>query len=538
MSDEKIPDPLRAGLAQGWKVFDGAKQVQDLEWRADVLIIGSGAGGGIAAERLALAGLDVLIIEEGGFYTSSDFRLREDKAYPELYQESAGRQTLDKGISILQGKAVGGGTVVNWTSCFRTPPDTLRWWQERYGLTGLSREAMRPWFEKAEQRLGIMDWDVTPNGNNLVLERGCQALGYRHARIRRNVRGCWNLGYCGMGCPTNAKQSMLVTCIPEALKRGARLLTRARLERLQADQGTGRIVKAHGALLEADGLRANGRRFTISARHIVLAAGAIGSPALMLRSGLLDPAGLTGKRTFLHPVALSAAIMPEKIEPYNGAPQTVYSDHFMHTQSLDGPLGFKLEVPPIHPLLASVTFPGFGSEQLQLLQQFPHLHATLALLRDGFHPDSEGGEVKLRDDGGPVLDYPLGDVIWDGVYRSWMVMAEMQFAAGASQVMPLHERAEPATSWKQAKAMIADLPLQPLMAKLMSAHVMGGMAMGDDPTRGVVDDYGRHWQWRNLTVLDGSVFPTSVGANPQLSIYAFAWRAAEKLADILRREAG
>ncbi|OBU86775.1 GMC family oxidoreductase [Chromobacterium subtsugae] len=532
----KIPDPIRAGLALGWKAFDGAAQGQDLAWDADVAIIGSGAGGAVAAEALSAAGLDVLILEEGGFYSSSDFRMLEAKAYPELYQESAGRQTADKAISILQGRSVGGGTTVNWTSSFRTPPDTLRWWQERYGLASLTPEAMRPWFEKAEARLGIAPWDGQPNGNNLVLERGCQALGLRHARIRRNVRGCWNLGYCGMGCPTNAKQSMLVTCIPQALEHGARLLSRARVDRLQANQSSSRIVQVHGSLLAADGVLATGRRFVVRARHVVLAAGAIGSPAILLRSGLADSSGQTGKRTFLHPVALCAAQMPELIQPFNGAPQTVYSDHFMHTQSLDGPLGFKLEVPPIHPLLASVTFPGWGARQAQLLRQLPHLHATLALLRDGFHPDSQGGEVRLRGDGSPLLDYPLNDVIWDGVYRSWLAMAELQFAAGASLVMPLHERAEPVSSWRQAREQIAELPLQALQAKLVSAHVMGGMAMSDDPSRGVVDEYGRHWLWRNLTIIDGSIFPTSIGANPQLSIYAFAWRAADALIRQLGRE--
>ncbi|WP_232514840.1 GMC family oxidoreductase [Chromobacterium violaceum] len=527
----KIPDPIRAGLASGWKAMDGAKQDKDLSLAADVVIVGSGAGGGIAAEVLSRAGLDVLLLEEGGLYSSSDFRLLEAKAYPELYQESASRQTLDKGITILQGRAVGGGTTVNWTSSFRTPADTLLWWQENHGLAGLSAEIMRPWFEKAEQRLGIGPWQAEPNGNNLVLERGCQALGLRHARIARNVRGCWNLGYCGMGCPTNAKQSMLVTCIPEALSHGARLLSRARVERLLADSGGASIASVQGSLLGADGNTPTGLRFSVRARQVVLAAGAIGTPAIMLRSGLPDAGGQIGKRTFLHPVALSAALMPEMVEPYNGAPQTVYSDHYMHTQSLDGPLGFKLEVPPMHPLLASVTFPGFGIEQSQLLQQLPHLHATLALLRDGFHPDSQGGAVKLRGDGSPALDYPLNDVVWDGVRRSWLAMAELQFAAGASLVMPLHERAQPMSSWKQTREMIEALPLQALQARLVSAHVMGGMAMGDDPARSVLDGWGRHWTWRNLTVVDGSAFPTSIGANPQLSIYAFAWRAAERLAE-------
>ncbi|OWY40456.1 GMC family oxidoreductase [Xenophilus sp. AP218F] len=524
---QTIPDPVRAGLAQGWQVVSGAAQKADIAWDCDVAVIGSGAGGGMAAELLAKAGLKVVIVEEGGLFSSSDFRLLESKAYAELYQECASRKTADKAISILQGRAVGGSTVVNWTSSFRTPPETLRWWQQKHGLAGLGEAQMQPWFEQAEARLGIGDWTAPPNPNNAVLERGCQTLGLRHARIRRNVKGCWNLGYCGMGCPTNAKQSMLVTTIPAALEKGARLLTRARVERLETEGD--RIAAVGGRLLMSDGVYPSGYRFRIRARQVVLAAGAIGSPAIMLRSDLADRAGHTGKRTFLHPVALSAALMPERVEPFNGAPQTVYSDHFMHTQPLDGPLGYKLEVPPIHPLLASATFPGFGREQAALMAQLPHLHATLALLRDGFHPESRGGTVKLRGDGSPVLDYPLGEAEWDGVRRSWLTMAELQFAAGARQVMVLHENARLANSWAAAREQIAALPLKPLLARIVSAHVMGGMAMSDAPERGVVDENGRHWQWRNLTVADGSAFPTSVGANPQLSIYAFALRAASLL---------
>lgn len=526
-----LPDPIAQGVASGWRVLDGAAQIQDLQLSCDVLIIGTGAGGGMTAEVLAQAGLDVLMVEEGALRSSRDFRLLESKAYPELYQEAASRKTADKAINIMQGRTVGGSTTVNWTSAFRTPPDTLAWWGERHGLHGLTPQAMAPWFDMAEERLGIADWLVEPNPNNSVLERGCQALGLKHGRIRRNVRGCWNLGYCGMGCATNAKQSMLVTTIPAALQHRAGLLTRARVERLLPAADSKSLQGAEGVLLVADGHRPSGRTFRITARHVVLAAGAIGTPAILLRSGLGGEQ--VGRRTFLHPVAICGAVMPQRIEPYNGAPQTVYSDHFMHTQSLDGPLGYKLEVPPVHPLLLGVTLSGFGADSSALMQQLPHLQVILALLRDGFHPDSQGGQVRLRQDGSPELDYPLNDVLWDGVRRSWLTMAELQFAAGARQVQVIHEQAALQDSWQATRQMIMQLPLKPLLARLVSAHVMGGAAMSSRPEDGVVDEYGRHWTLRNLSIIDGSVFPTSIGANPQLSIYAFALRAAHQLSQAL-----
>jgi choline dehydrogenase-like flavoprotein len=530
MSRTTIPDPWQAGLEAGWQVTDGALLADDLQLDADVVIVGSGAGGGMAAETLAAHGWRVLLVEEGALKTSRDFRLLESKAYPELYQEAASRKTADKGITILQGRTVGGSTTVNWTSSFRTPPDTLAWWRDRHGLGTLTEAALHPWFERAEKRLGVSDWQVAPNENNQVLGRGCRALGIPYGHIRRNVRGCWNLGYCGMGCATNAKQSMLVTTIPGALAHGAHLLTRVRVRQLQFDAAATRVTALHGEALDADGQRPTGRRVTIRAREVVLAAGAIGTPAILLRSAAPDPSGLTGRRTFLHPVALSGARFATAIEPYNGAPQTLYSDHFMHTQPIDGPPGYKLEVPPVHPLILGSVLSGFGAVHAGYMEAMPQLQVMLALVRDGFHPASGGGTVKLDRAGLPVLDYPIGDEIWQALKRSWLTMADVQFAAGAQEVLTVHESAQPVRSMADARRQIETLPLQSGLARVVSAHVMGGAAMGKDATRGVVDAEGRHWQLANLTIIDGSVFPTSIGANPQLSVYAFSLRAAEALA--------
>jgi choline dehydrogenase-like flavoprotein len=221
-----IADPIQAGLARGWDVLDAAALQADRTIEADVVIVGSGAGGGVTAEILARAGLKVLVVEEGALKSSKDFRMREAEAYPALYQESAARKTRDKAINILQGRTVGGSTTVNWTSSFRTPPATLAWWQAHFGLDGYAPQAMAPWFALMEQRLSISPWQAAPNENNDLLRRGAARLGIPTAAISRNVKGCWNLGYCGMGCPTNAKQSMLVTCIPAALDLKATLAAR------------------------------------------------------------------------------------------------------------------------------------------------------------------------------------------------------------------------------------------------------------------------------------------------------------------------
>jgi len=528
VSASVIADPIQAGLAAGWNVIDASTLTTDRSFEADVAIVGSGAGGGVTAEILSLAGLKVVLIEEGPLKSSRDFKMREAEAYPTLYQESAARKTKDKAINILQGRSVGGSTTVNWTSSFRTPPSTLAYWQKAFGLHAYSPESLAPWFAMMERRLHIGTWTVPPNENNDLLRRGATQLGISSGAIRRNVNGCWNLGYCGMGCPTNAKQSMLVTTIPSALSQGATLLTRTRADKLQSsgDKGSGLSCVA----MDASGLAPAGRSVLVRARHYVVAGGAINSPALLLRSKAPDPYKLLGKRTFLHPTLISAALHDHKVDGFSGAPQTIYSDHFLETQAIDGPIGYKLEAPPLHPLLFASTMSGFGEQHAAMMKEFSRTHALLALLRDGFHADSSGGSVALRDDGSPVLDYPISDFVWNGARRALLTMAEIQFAAGAKTVYPVHEQAQGYSSWSSARKAIENLTYAPLKTRVASAHVMGGCTMCDDHALGVVSSQGRYHNVVNLSVHDGSVFPTSIGANPQLSIYGITAKLASELA--------
>jgi choline dehydrogenase-like flavoprotein len=526
-----LPDPFRAGIAGGWKVIDASSLKADLALETDIAIVGTGAGGGTAAEILSAAGLSVVMIEEGPLATSSDFHMLEREAYPQLYQESAARKTRDKAINILQGRCVGGGTTVNWTSSFRTPSATLAHWSRTFGIEGFTDADLAPWFERVEHRLNITPWEVAANENNDALRRGARALGIPVATIRRNVKGCWNIGYCGLGCPTNAKQSMLVTAIPEALSNGATLLTRTRAWKF--DHSGGHVSALNCVGLDARGTDPSPRRIVVRARTFIAAGGAIGTPALLLRSAAPDPAAIVGKRTFLHPTVVSAALMPHRVDGYAGAPQTVYSDHFLDSLPVDGPIGYKLEAPPLHPVLVATTLCGDGAAHARWMRELPRMQVLIALMRDGFHPESQGGTVSLQGDGTPLLDYPLNDYFWDGARRALASMAEIQFAAGATMVMPVHASGASYADWTQARSSIAALPLKPQVAPVVSAHVMGGSPLGPDPTRAVADLDGRHHHLDNLYVFDGSLFPTSIGANPQLSIYGIVTRLASSLAQRL-----
>ena len=522
-----IRDIVAEGVKGGWKVYDGALLGGDRHTEADVVIIGTGAGGGTAAEILTQAGLHVVLVEEGPLRSSSDFHMLEREAYPQLYQESAGRRTKDKGITILQGRSVGGSTTVNWTSSFRTPPETLAYWRDRFGVRDTQESDLTPWFERMEQRLSVHPW-TNPNENNSLLRAGAAKLGIPTKPISRNVKGCWNLGYCGMGCPTNAKQSMLVTTIPAALNHGAQLYYRTRAEHFEFD-GTN-ISSLRCRAMNADGITPSPHTLTIRARHFVLAGGAIGSPAVLLRSDLPDPYARAGKRTFLHPTLISAASMPQAVNGFSGAPQSIYSDHFLATQPIDGAIGYKLEVPPLHPVLTATSLVGYGKPHADLMAGLPNVQVIIALLRDGFHPQSEGGNVELKSDGTPLLDYPITPYLWDGARRALRTMAQIQFAAGAKTVFPIHENATSYPTLDAALRAIDGFPMEILRMRVFSAHVMGGCGMGDDPKTSVVDSYGSHHHVGNLSVFDGSVFPTSLGVNPQLSIYGITARNASRLA--------
>lgn len=510
--------------------IDCSQLTKDQIVDGDVAIVGTGAGGSIAAQTLAEAGLKVIMIEAGPYQTAKDFHMQESEAYPQLYQEVANRKTRDKAITILQGRAVGGGTTVNWTSCFRIPSQSLAHWRDRYGWD-LTEQLLQPWYRKVERQLHIVPWRGR-NQSNAALARGLERLNWHEDSIHRNVKQCRNLGYCGTGCPVDAKQSALVTSIPAALRRGAVLLSHARARRLRP-RGD-KIEEIECLALNSRSSDATGVRITVRTKHVVLAGGGIGSPAVLLRSKIPDPDNLVGKRTFLHVTVGSIAIMPQRVDPYYGAPQSVHSNEFLWRDGITGEMGYKIETAPLHPALAATVLSPFGIEHAQAMKQLPFAQPLIALLRDGFNRASPGGIVILNRDGSPVLDYPLSDYIWRAVRHAYGSLSQIQFAAGARRVLPAHSEATWYRSWGEAQGAIDDLSMVPHNPKLFSAHVMGGCAMGSDSRSSIVDLDGNHRYLQNLTIIDGAIFPTSIGANPSLPIYAIAAKLSSQLAGKLR----
>jgi len=475
--------------------------------RPDVCVIGSGPGGAMVASRLARAGAKVLVLEEGGHYTKEQFDMQEATAYPRLYQDRGNRATADLSIAVLQGRAVGGGTVVNWTTSFRTPDDVLAYWREHEGLA-LTPATLQPHFEEVEQRLHIAKVDLDDcNPNNRAIYDGCKKLGWQVDTTRRNVKGCLRTGYCGMGCPVDAKQSAALTYLPDAIKAGAELRPDSRAETIE---WTGRRAVA-----------VTGRDFRVEPRVVAVSGGALNSPALLLRSGIDH--GPVGRKTWLHPTVALGAYYGERIEGFYGAPQSIASHHFARRP--EG-AGFFIEAAPVHPMLAAIAAPGFGAPLRAQMSLLPFLCATIALMIDGFDESEPGGTVTLRPDGGPKLDYPLGARHYECFRAAMKAVAQLHLANGAREIRTSHVAQVRITS-EGDLARIDAAPMGPNLFGLFTAHQMGGCRMGTDPSRSVVNPQLRHHLLENLFVVDGSVFPTGLGVNPMESIYGLASWAAE-----------
>jgi choline dehydrogenase-like flavoprotein len=507
-------------------VYTGAHVDRDLTLECDVCVVGSGAGGAVVAQRLATAGKRVIVLEDGGYHTSDTFDLTERTMFARLYQEGGALATADQSMAITQGRAVGGTTVINWTTCFRTPERVFDHWAEHHGVEGITHAALVPHWEAIEQRLNVVKMRLDQvNRNNRVTWRGLEALGWHRDLLSRNVKNCAHTGYCGMGCVIDAKQSMLVTFVPEAVQAGAEVYANAWVERLEVDgrRVTGVVARVRSPRND----RFSGRTITVRARATVLAGGAINTPAILLRSGI-DPSGRTGKRTFFHPAVGGVGVHAERVEPFVGSPQYVYSDQFVDR----GPdrMGFLIEGAPMFPLTTGAFPLALGAERQAIMELLPYSSLTGILLHDGFDradPD-EGATITVSDGGRPQIHYKWTERLREALRAGTEAALEVQLAAGARQVFSNHTFY--ARDRDELERELARASFEPGQVPVFVAHCMGGCAMGTDPSTSVVDSRTmRHHAVDDVFVVDGSVYPTSLTVNPQISIYGLASWASEHI---------
>ncbi|MDB4975869.1 MAG: Oxidoreductase, family [Myxococcaceae bacterium] len=504
-------------------IYTGSDLKADTSVECDVCIVGSGAGGAHVAQRLANEGKRVVVLEDGGFHTSKTFDMNELNMTRRLYQEGGARGTADQSMQILQGRAVGGTTVVNWTTCFRTPKRVFEHWREHHGVEGPTYDALVPHWEQIEKRLNVTKMTLEQtNKNNLVTYRGAKKLGWNVDFLSRNVKNCAATGYCGVGCPIDAKQSMLVTMLPEAVKAGADVYANAWVTKVTRDNRKCTSVVASMRDPQTDKL--SGVTLTVKAKVVVLAGGAINTPALLLRSGI-DANGRTGMRTFLHPAVGGLGIHEELIEPFVGSPQYVHSDQFVDRGA--DKMGMLLEGAPMFPVALGSGF-AFGLEKQAMMDVLPHISVTGVLLHDGFDVDNydDGAMVTLRADGQPRVDYKWTERLVEGLKTGCRNAMHLQLAGGAKQVFSPH--AHYARTHDEVDKVVDEASYGPTQIPIFAFHVMGGCPMGTDERKSIVDSRTlRHHGFDNMFVIDGSVYPTSLTVNPQLSIYGLASWASQ-----------
>jgi len=492
----------------------------DLVERADVCVIGSGAGGAVAAAELAAAGRSVVVLEQGPYWTNADFTQREDQMLPRLFEDAGMRQTADGAVTILQGRNVGGSTVHNLCYAFRTPGPIVDLWREEHGLDGFTREALEPSFARVEANLRvkpIREDEVSPL--NRRIRTGAEKLGYSGFVTRHNRENCVKAGYCMLGCTYGAKQSMLVTYVPRAAAAGARIYADARAERIEAEGGGVRRVL--GSVVDSAG-RVHGS-VEVRARVVVLAAGAVNSPDLWLRSGLANGSGQVGRNLHLHPSVTVAGVWDEPLHAYRGIPQSYYIDEFIDLER-NPHSGYVLMPISGFPVLTALTLPGFGRRHFEQMRDYTGIGGLLVLL----HDRSAGSVVPGSGVGRPEIRYALTPhdrrLLAEGVRHC----AEVLFAAGARRIVA---PTLPGPLVLERGDDLGALPSEIVAgeAPIASTHPQSTCRMGGDPRTSVVDAFGESHEVPGLFVADMSVFPTSLGAPPQITTAALADRSAQRI---------
>jgi glycine/D-amino acid oxidase-like deaminating enzyme len=491
---------------------------------ADVCVIGSGAGGSVAAAELAAGGRRVVVLEAGGGAQAPDFAQSELDAMRTLFLDRGVAATRDLGIAILAGATLGGGTTINWQTSLALPEAVRDEWAERSGCAFFAEESFSRSLAAVLRRLGAEAPESVINANNAVLRDGCRELGWRWRQVARNARGCdtRQCGYCVFGCRHGGKQTAATTFLLDAQRQGdTRILTGCRARRVLWSGGRARGV-------EAVARGASGEEVAVEVRAptVVVAAGSLHSPALLLRSGLELPA--LGRHLHLHPASGVAGTFATPIEPWSGPPQSVLCDEFAAGGAGGGGYGFRLETAPAHPGLLALATPWCGArDHRREMQQSARKCTLIVLVRD-----RSSGRVRVDRDGAPVVDYRPGRREREQLRLGLAAASRVLLAAGAGQLLALNHRRlglravdDPAARARYF-ADVARSRSERNWSTLFSAHQMGTCRMGAGPRTAVCDAAGEVFGVRGLFLADASAFPASSGVNPMVTIMALAHHTA------------
>ena len=512
-SPEQAPKTIRVEALSG----------ESATLEADVCVVGSGAGGGVIAAELARAGRSVVVLEMGGYRNEADFRQLELPGMFELYLGGGLAASEDGSIAVLAGSTLGGGTVVNYMNCIRTPQPIREEWAQM-GVEGIEEPGYEEHIDAVWRRLGVNDTATSQNRTHKRMIAACEELGYPHRPLTRNAdTSCEDpgtCGYCYTGCQKGCKQSTMKTFLQDASDAGARFVVGARAERILTDGGRATGVAA--SVTNADGTTTS---LEVSAPTVVVAAGSIESPALLLRSGIGGPAA--GRHLRLHPAGLVAGVYEQPIEGWIGQIQSALSDQF---KQCEGDWGFLIEATTVAPAIVAMSLPfEDGAAHKRTMSKLAHLAPFISVARD--HGE---GQVVIDEHGRAVTRWSLEDPVDERLFRRAIVeLARLQRAAGAREIITFFQN--PPICWREGEdfdVFLAQIEAGSLAANdvaVFTAHQMGSCRIGADPADSVADGSGELHDTRGVWIGDASAFPTAPGVNPMISIMALAHRTAANI---------
>lgn len=486
----------------------------------DVIIIGSGAGGGTVASRLAplvADGLKIAVLEAGPHFPKEYFTQREIEMF-DLFESGGAFPSADGAITASFGKAMGGSTVMYTGVTFRLPDPVC----EEWNVDGISSSDLRNRFEKLEKELHVIEPDKEmENDNNRLFKEGCEKTGISVKKIFLNIKNCEQMGFCNLGCANDHKQGTLSVQLPAASRSGVELIPNCKVtdmfeKRIRAVVSKPPPGSLQGALHEGS--------YEFHANIIVLAGGTVGSSALLLKSGFKKEFPALGCYVTLHPAMTVYGIYPEKIKNYKGFPKIYYSSDFSNVP------GYYLETAFYYPFITAKNLSLWGKDLKYVMNRYHNLMAIIILVHDDALVDNK---IQLNRKNEPVLNYTLSDKSISAFCDAQAKASRIFFAAGCKEVvMPAAEKplfSENDLKGKKPESFITPKTFIPNKIPVSTAHLQGGCRMGKDRKDSVTDCWGKVHGKDWLYVADGSIFPKSSHVNPYLTIMALADRVSERL---------
>jgi choline dehydrogenase-like flavoprotein len=485
---------------------------------ADVVVVGTGAGGAVAAYKLRQAGKSVVLIEEGSFVKPEQYTTDSWAAMRQLYRDNGLRAMIGNLIiPTMQARVVGGTTVVNSAICFRLPDDVLDEWVDTEKLQGLTSAGLAPRFEEIERIMNISpEPDEYLGMNNLLMRKACANIGWKGEPIARNSRGCKGCGVCMSGCVEGAKMSTDRSFVPLFLEAGGELYTDCRIEKIITENG--RAVGVSGTMIEPGTLRDSTKTLEVRAKAVVISCGAMGTPVLLQKNGLANSSGMVGRNLCNHTATGMVGFFGEKVCAWDGVQQGWCCDEFRKD-------GFIVEVAWAPPDVIGIRVPGFGIRHKDLMSRLADMTLWGVMIR----AKSTGRVIAPKKGWSPTILYYMSRRDARLMQIGMKATADLLFAAGAEFICPGINKTPSEIHDRRKTSLIMEADLGPTDFSPIGNHPNGTCRMSENKKRGVVNSYGETHDVKGLFIADASIFPNSPGVNPQVTIMALSSHIADHI---------